>query len=221
MIFLDRAKETTTTTGSSDLVLAGAEPGYQALPISGAAGFYYCVAHKSADEWEVGIGNASSGSLVRNTILDGSSGAGVAVSFSAGTKDVFCVAPAAFLSAINDGAPETEENSDTTSGATPASIVLPSGGDNCGIISWASKYIVHATNGTDTKLWDGYFKVSGTALVYSTKAELQASAGATAWDFSISYDNGVVFDVVADSGAGSVDWQIDAASIHNLVPSGC
>jgi hypothetical protein len=52
---------------------------------------YYCIAHRTANEWEVGIGtiSASPDSLSRDTVL-ASSNSGSAVDFSAGTKDVFC-----------------------------------------------------------------------------------------------------------------------------------
>ena len=92
----DRAKETTTTAGSGNITLAGTSQGYRTL--FAAAGlnweFYYCIAHQTADEWEVGEGYLSgSTTLVRDLVLS-SSNSGSAVNFSAGTKDVFITAPA-------------------------------------------------------------------------------------------------------------------------------
>ena len=91
----DRVKDTTTTTGTSDITLSGTAPtGFQAFATAFATSqrFYYTIAGGS--EWEVGQGYLSaSTTLVRETVL-ASSNSGAAVSFSAGTKDVFVSAPA-------------------------------------------------------------------------------------------------------------------------------
>lgn len=90
----DRVKETTTTTGTGTITLAGAVTGFQAFSVIGNGNetFYTIVA---GSEWEVGIGTyTSSGTtLSRDTVLE-SSNSGNLVNFSAGTKDVFCTYPA-------------------------------------------------------------------------------------------------------------------------------
>ena len=94
LVLKDRVKETTTTTGTGTVTLAGAVTGYQAFSVIGDTNTtYYCIAGGS--EWEVGIGTytLSGTTLARTTILS-SSNAGSAVNFSAGTKDVFVVYPA-------------------------------------------------------------------------------------------------------------------------------
>ncbi len=89
----DRVKETTTGTGTGDLVLAGAVSGFQAFSsIPGIADqdqFFYTIA--GGAEWETGIGrwNSGAGSLTRLQVIE-SSNADALVSFAAGTKDVFC-----------------------------------------------------------------------------------------------------------------------------------
>jgi hypothetical protein len=92
----DRIKETSSTTGSGSVALAGAVAGFRGfLAVLGAGAVYYTIAHQSLAEWEVGIGtlSASPDTLARTTVL-ASSNAGAAVNFSAGLKDVFCTAPA-------------------------------------------------------------------------------------------------------------------------------
>lgn len=59
----------------------------------GASSFYYVIAHQSANEFEVGTGTVSGSTLTRTSVQI-SSNANAAVSFSAGTKDVFCATPA-------------------------------------------------------------------------------------------------------------------------------
>ena len=94
----DRVKETTTSTGTGTVNLAGAETGFETFVagIGNSNTTYYCIAHQSADEFEVGIGtvtDASPDTLSRTTIIS-SSNSDSAVNFSAGTKDVFCTLPA-------------------------------------------------------------------------------------------------------------------------------
>lgn len=91
--YANRVKETSTTEGAGTFNLDGAPSSYQTFVagIGNANTCFYCIAHQSANEWEVGIGTVTDGSpdtLARTTILASSNG-GSAVSFSAGTKDVF------------------------------------------------------------------------------------------------------------------------------------
>jgi len=94
----DRVKETTTTTGTSTVDLAGAETGFESFVagIGNSNTTYYAIVHQTADEFEVGLGtvtDATPDTLSRTTIIS-SSNSDAAVNFSAGTKDVFCTLPA-------------------------------------------------------------------------------------------------------------------------------
>lgn len=100
--YADRVRETSATTGTGDIVLDGFAPeGYQTWaesPILAASTVAYCMT--LADQWEVGYGtfNGTTGiTRLAGSVLDGSSGPGVLVNFAAGTKDVFCTAPAAVI----------------------------------------------------------------------------------------------------------------------------
>lgn len=93
LTYADRVKETSTTTGTGTLDLAGTTSGFRTFVAGAGTGSYvsYTIAHQSADEWEVGIGvvtDASPDTLSRLTVLS-SSNSGSLTSFSAGTKDVF------------------------------------------------------------------------------------------------------------------------------------
>ncbi len=93
LVFKDRVKETTTTTGSGTVTLAGASAGFQSFSVIGDANTtYYTLV--SGSDWEVGIGTyTSSGTtLSRDTVLE-SSNAGSKITL-AGTSDVFCTYPA-------------------------------------------------------------------------------------------------------------------------------
>jgi hypothetical protein len=93
LVLADRVLETTTSTGSGTITLAGAEPGYQSFSVVGNGNqTYYTIAGDV--EWEVGIGTyTSSGTtLSRDTVLS-SSDSGNKVTFSAGQKKVFVTYP--------------------------------------------------------------------------------------------------------------------------------
>ena len=98
LIIADRVKETTTTTGTGTINLAGANAGFQTFVSGIGTGntTYYCIT--SGNDWEVGIGTVTSGSpdtLSRTTIL-ASSNANAAITLS-GTSTVFGDAPASLL----------------------------------------------------------------------------------------------------------------------------
>jgi hypothetical protein len=94
----DRVKETTTTTGTGTINLAGAADTFETFVagIGTTNTCFYCISHQTANEFEVGIGtvtDASPDTLSRDTIIS-SSNSDSAVNLSAGTKDVFCTYPA-------------------------------------------------------------------------------------------------------------------------------
>ena len=105
LVVADRVKETTTTTGTGTVTLLGASTGFQSFAVIGNANTtYYTIAGQTGSEWEVGIGTyTSSGTtLARTTVLSNSSATQPsALSFSAGTKDVFVTYPAEY-SVTND-----------------------------------------------------------------------------------------------------------------------
>jgi hypothetical protein len=104
-VLADRVKETTTTAGTGAVTLLGASTGYQSFAVIGNANTtYYTIAGQTGNEWEVGIGtyNSSGTTLTRTTVLSNSSATQPsALSFSAGTKDVFVSYPAEY-SVTND-----------------------------------------------------------------------------------------------------------------------
>lgn len=98
----DRIKETTSVTGTGDVTLLGAVSGFSSFASAFVVGepIYYAIV--GTTQWEVGKGYLSSSSvLVREVIHESSSFTGTppnvaytAVSFSAGTKDIFVTIPA-------------------------------------------------------------------------------------------------------------------------------
>lgn len=94
-VIADRVQETTTSTGTGTITLAGAATGFQSFAVIGNGNqTTYTIADASGSNWEVGIGTyTSSGTtLARNTVLS-SSNSGSLVNFGSGTKNVFVTLP--------------------------------------------------------------------------------------------------------------------------------
>ena len=139
LVIKDRVQETTATTGTGTITLAGAVSGFQSFSAIGDGNttFYSIV---GGTQWELGIGTyTSSGTtLSRDTILESSTG-GSAVNFSAGTKTVFCTYPAERSVYV--------EGSSIVPGAT-ATLPVSSGGtgSNTATFSGANITSLNASN---------------------------------------------------------------------------
>lgn len=91
LVVKDRVRENSTTTGTTTFTLSGAVSGFQTFSsaIGNTNTTYYAIVNGA--EWEVGLGTVGAGTLSRDTVLASSTGS--KVSFTAGTKDVFCTYP--------------------------------------------------------------------------------------------------------------------------------
>jgi len=131
LVINDRVKETSTTTGTGTFNLDGAVTGFDTFVAGIADGntTYYAIFHQGTAEWEVGLGtvtDATPDTLARTTVIT-SSNSDAAVTFTAGTKDVFCTLPAskavyldasgnpvgAIANVVEDTTPELGGNLDT------------------------------------------------------------------------------------------------------------
>jgi len=132
----NRVRETTTTTGTGTYDLAGAVASFQTFVAGVGDGntTYYAVIHRSEAEFEVGIGtvtDASTDTLARTTVIF-SSNSNSAVSFSAGTKDVFVTVPAEKQPVL-----DASDNLVIGTGASGTDYSLTFDGEsNDGVITW-------------------------------------------------------------------------------------
>ena len=99
LVINDRVKETSTTTGTGTLNLAGAVTGFVTFVagIGDTNTTYYAIFEQGTANWEVGIGtvgDATPDTLARTTVLTNSLGSTAKISFAGGTLDVFCTLPA-------------------------------------------------------------------------------------------------------------------------------
>lgn len=94
LVFKDRVRVTSTTTGTGTFTLGSAVSGFQDFSVIGNGNTTYYSITDQAGNWEVGIGTyTSSGTtLSRDTVLASSTGS--KIDFPAGTKNVFVTYPA-------------------------------------------------------------------------------------------------------------------------------
>jgi len=92
LVYSDRVKETTTTTGTGAYILDGAVTGYQDFSVVGDTNTcHYCAT--DGTDWEVGIGTYTVlPDLARTTVIK-SSNSDAEVDWGAGSKDIFIVHP--------------------------------------------------------------------------------------------------------------------------------
>lgn len=207
LILADRVKETTTTTGTGTITLAGAVSGFQSFSAVGNGNTtYYAIVGQGSSEWEIGLGTyTSSGTtLSRDTVLSSSAGAPTKTNFSSGTKDVFVTYPAD-RSVFSDGTnivPETAAILLPSSGGTGQSsltannVILGNGTSAVQFVAPGTSGNVLTSNGTTwtssavtpagTVIWyaansapTGYLKANGASLSTTTYAALFAAIGYT------------------------------------------
>ena len=221
----DRVKETTTTTGTGTISLAGAEAGFESFvsAIGNSNTTYYAIAHQTANEFEIGIGtvtDASPDTLSRTTIIS-STNSDAAVDFSAGTKDVFCTLPASKAVFFD----ESSGSSDVAIGSR--------GTNPMGISYTGTVLAVSEQTGTASVQVDGGnagrldFGVGGTALfrMYTDTSNYTEFKRTTDHPIIFLVNNaetarftssGVQFAASKDISNASGDFTLDIAGIINL-----
>ena len=105
--FADRVRETSTTTGTGAITLAGAVTGSRTWTAAFATGarVWYCIeavdgSGNPTGDWEVGNGTLTGATtLARTQVLASSTGS--AINFAAGTKHVYTTIPAAYMNDVD------------------------------------------------------------------------------------------------------------------------
>ena len=137
LITADRVYETSTTTGTGAYTLAGAKgTTFQAFSAVAADTdtVYYAAFDTTNGGWEVGLGTWGTGDILTRTTILKSSNANAAVSWAAGTREVFLTIPADQLAVI-----ELLQNSQS------AAYTL--------VLSDSGKHILHPSADTTARTW--------------------------------------------------------------------
>ena len=94
LVLKDRVRESSTSSGTGSITLAGAFAGYQTFSsvITNGSTVYYTIHNTTAGndgEWEVGVGTFTSPStLSRDTVLSSSAGAPTKTNFTGSSWSV-------------------------------------------------------------------------------------------------------------------------------------
>lgn len=154
-VIKDRVRELSSSTGTGDILLAGAVTGFSTFAsIGNGNSTYYTIADQNGASWEVGIGTytASGTTLSRDTVLANYLGTTAKVDFPAGSKDVFCTYPAEKASYVN-----------------PSQLIY--GGDNGAI------FLTAQTITTNAVIPSGYNGVVASSLIVADGASITVPDG--------------------------------------------
>jgi hypothetical protein len=227
LLLKDRVKETTATTGTGDITLAGAVDGFQTFGavLANADTTYYAISHRDANEWEVGLGtyNSTAGTIARTTVLE-SSNSGSAVSFTSGTKDIFITLPAEKAVAL-DSSDVLSVGNITTSGYLrgPATFTIDPAahGDDTGTVVIAGNLQV---DGTTTTINSTTVTIDDLNLVLASGAASAAAAngagitvdGASAsFTYDSATDRWTMNKTLATDLVGNVTGTVSSLSNHD------
>jgi hypothetical protein len=114
LILKDRVKESSSSSGTGNITLGGAFPGYQTFNAAIATGstVYYTIHNLTAGfdtEWEVGLGTFTSpATLARTTILSSSTGSTINFTAGASGLEVFITQPAEEAVYLNNATGKVE-----------------------------------------------------------------------------------------------------------------
>jgi hypothetical protein len=219
LVLADRVRETTTTTGTGTVSLAGPVSGFQGFStaIGNANTTYYTIVDAATGAWEVGLGTyTSSGSTLARTTILSSSNAGSAVNFAAGTKDVFVTQPAERALYLNGAG----------TGVDAGAAAFTANG-----VVYASSTSALATGSALT--FDGTnLETTGRLILRTTAGPTfagqigySASGGTYIWSKAGSSDNFNLYDGLGNNaylinGSYSHVWLVSAAEQARLTSSG-
>jgi len=232
LVLADRVKETTTSTGTTAITLAGAATGYQTFSsaVGNANTTYYTIADQTGANWEVGIGTYTTigNTLSRDTVL-ASSNAGALVVFLTGTKDVFVTYPAEralytggplgtpssgtltnatgyTYANLSGTVPTWNQNTTGTAAGLSATLAVGSGGTGATTLAGANLPVTNVANTfTGTQTFSG---TSTTLAAILTNAAETTTVSATAATGTIAYYTSSQSVLYYTSNA-SANWTID------------
>ena len=217
LVVKDRVKETTTTTGTGTITLAGAVDGFQSFSAALSDGdtTYYAISETSTGEWEVGLGTftATGTTLARTTIL-ASSNSGSAVSLTS-EADVFITQPAG-KSVFFDGSGDLTLNQDPTSALHAATKEYVDTIAAAGL-HYHDPVRVEQEGNLSATYDNGTAGVGATLTNNSTQAALSIDGVTLSlndrvliYEQTNAFENGVY--TVTDTGSASTNWVLTRAT---------
>ena len=206
LVINDRVKETSTTTGTGTLSLAGAVTGFETFSsaIGNGNTTYYAIVNSNG-EFEVGLGTVSAAALARTTVIS-SSNSDSAVNLSAGTKDVFVTLPAS-KAVVLDASGNIVANNGVNLTALNATALTSGTVDNARLPTPISDKVINATTPLTVKgdgsSADGKLILNCSQNSHGVKIKAPPhSAGAT-WEWILPVNDGTSGQVLTTDGNAS------------------
>ena len=228
LVVYDRVQETTATTGTGSITLAGAVAGYQSFAVVGNTNTtFYCIVNGAA--WEVGIGTYSTTgpTLARTTVLSNSNGNTTPLTL-VGASNVFCTYPSeksVNLDASGNVSPLGTIASGTWQGTT---VGVTYGGTGVTTSSGANSVVLRDANSniTGNNFLAGYTAIvsaGGTTVLTVASTYYQRLSGTLTQTFQLpdatTLPNGTAFVFDNDS-TGVLTVTDNASATVDTVPAG-
>lgn len=229
LVLADRVQETTTTSGTGTLTLAGAVAGYRTFStgIGNGNTTYYCIYDSLAQAWEIGLGTVGSGTLARTTVYSNSLGNTSQITLAGNSASVFAVYTASKtvnLDASGNVTPLGTISSGTWNGTT---VGVAYGGTGVTASSGANSVVLRDANQniTANNLFLGFTSTvtaAGTTTLTVASTQYQRFTGTTTQTIKLpdatTLQKGYVYTVDNDS-TGNLS-VIDSASgaLDTIVP---
>ena len=228
LILLDRVQETTVTTGTGTITLAGAVSGYQSFAgVGNGNTCYYTIVNNAA--WEVGVGTYSTTgpTLARTTIISNSNGNTSPITL-AGSSTVFLTYPAEKAVALDASGNVTALGTVASGTWQATTIGTAYGGTGVTTSSGASSNVLRDANSnvTANNFLAGYNVITaaaGTTVLTAASAYYQRISGSTTQTIQLpiatTMVNGQGFTFDNDS-SGVVTVVDSASATIDTIPSG-
>ena len=207
LVVNDRVKETSTTTGTGTLTLAGAVTGFETFSsaIGNANTTYYAIVNTTNGEFEVGLGTVGASTLARTTIIS-SSNSDSAVDFAAGTKNVFVTLPAS-KSVILDSSGNIVANNGSNLTNLNATNLASGTVNNARLPNPISDKVINASTPLTVKgdgsSADGQLVLNCSQNSHGVKIKSPAHAANATWEWILPVDDGTSGQVLTTDGNAS------------------
>jgi hypothetical protein len=214
LILKDRVKETSSSSGTGNITLGGAFPGYQTFNAAIATGstVYYTIHNLSAGfdtEWEVGLGTFTSpATLARTTVLSSSTGSLINFTSGTGGLEVFITQPAEEAVYINNATGKVEANGN---GANTIAFTNINASNVVMVSGTISTNAANATDITNKTYVDGLFS---TGISYHDPVLVEEDVALVAVYAQPNGASNGVGATLTNSGA-NVALSIDGVSLSN------
>lgn len=229
LVVFDRVQETTATTGTGPITLAGAVAGFQSFAVIGDGNTtYYALVNGS--NWEVGVGTYSTTgpSLARTTILTNSLGTTVAISL-VGSSNVFVTYPAGKSVNLDETGNVSPLGTITSGVWNGTTIPVAYGGTGVTASSGANSVVLRDANGNVTGVNNAIVGITfttasaGVTTLVASSTQVQALVGSANHTFRLPDATTLlqgIFYTFSNASSGTLTVQNSAGTVIETIEQG-